>query len=185
MKRERQRDLAILALVPRLARRDGRASRPCLRCRSEPRRPATSFFAGLTSACQREPSRRFISVASIFGSVSRPMRRPFSWAEITLVSFTTSWSPGSSHCGSSATSRSRKTPSGCTTSIRAESRGLAGRSAMLPAGSSKSKRSVRMARRAPSIVSQRHSGGRARARQSGISSFRVQPCGLARNDGGR
>ena len=40
--------------------------------------------------------------------------------------------------------RSRSTPSGCTTSIRAESRGLAGRSAMLSAGSSKSKRSVRM-----------------------------------------
>src|ERR1700686_2725451 len=41
--------------------------------------------------------------------------------------------------------RSCKTPSGCTISIRAESRGLAGRSAILPAGSSKSKRSVRMA----------------------------------------
>ena len=40
--------------------------------------------------------------------------------------------------------RSRSTPPGCTTSIRAESRGLAGRSAMFSAGSSKSKRSVRM-----------------------------------------
>ena len=38
--------------------------------------PCASFLAGLTSACQREPSRRLISVASIFGSVSRPMRRP-------------------------------------------------------------------------------------------------------------
>ena len=62
------------------------------------------------------------------------MRRPLSWAEITLVSLTTSWSPGSSHCGRSETVRSRKPPSGCTTSIRAESRGLAGRSAMLVGG---------------------------------------------------
>jgi hypothetical protein len=52
--------------------------------------PGDSFFAGLTSACQREPSSRLISVASILGSVSRPMRRPLSWAEITLVSLTTS-----------------------------------------------------------------------------------------------
>ena len=36
--------------------------------------------------------------------------------------------------GRSATLRSRSTPSGCTTSIRAESRGLAGRSAMLLGG---------------------------------------------------
>src|SRR4029453_7338496 len=43
---------------------------------------------------------------------------------------------------------------GCTTSIRAESRGLAGLSAMLAGGSSKSKRSVR-------IGLARHSGGRA------------------------
>src|SRR6187399_3183797 len=107
--------------------------------------PGASFFAGFTSACQREPSSRLISVASIFGSVSRPMRRPLSCAEITLVSLTTSWSPGCSQCGRSATLRSCNTPPRWTTSMRAESRGLAGRSAMLVAGRSKSKRSVRMA----------------------------------------
>src|SRR5258708_17831523 len=32
-------------------------------------------------------------------------RSPFNCAEITLVSFTTSWSPGSSHCGNSLTDR--------------------------------------------------------------------------------
>src|SRR3984893_5545116 len=111
--------------------------------------PCDNFLAGLTSASQREPSSRLISVASIFGSVSRPMRRPRSWAAITLVSFTTSWSPGSSQSGRSATRRSRKTPSGCTISSRAESRGLAGRNAMLRARSTKSKRSVRMAQCAP------------------------------------
>src|ERR1700730_4420066 len=111
--------------------------------------PCDNFLAGLTSASQREPSSRLISVASIFGSVSRPMRRPRSWAAITLVSFNTSWSPGSRQSGRSATRRSRKTPSGCTISSRAESRGLAGRNAMLPAGSSKSKRSVRIAQCAP------------------------------------
>src|SRR5450756_1923419 len=123
--------------------------------------PGASFFAGFTSACQREPSRRFINVASIFGSVSRPIRRPLSWAEITRVSFTTSWSPGSSQSGRSPTRRSRSTPSPCTTSIRAASRGLAGRSAMLAAGSSKSNRSVRMALMR-SRAEKRHSGGRAK-----------------------
>ena len=103
-----------------------------------------SFFAGRTSACQREPSRRLISVASIFGSVGRPMRRPESCAAITLVSLTTSWSPGASQFGRSETMWSRNGPSGSTTSIRAVSRGFAGRSAMLVVGSSKSKRSVRM-----------------------------------------
>src|SRR5206468_12680194 len=127
---------------------------------------------------QREPSRRLISVASIFGSVSRPMRRPLSWAEITLVSLTTRRSPGCSHCGSSATLRSCNTPSGCTTSMRAESRGLAGRSAMLVAGSSKSKRSVRMARCAPAWRSQVIPGRiEAESRDSGFT-LRVP-----RNDG--
>src|SRR6187200_317300 len=107
------------------------------------------------------------------------MRRPLSWAGITLVSLTTSWSPGSSHCGSSATMRSSRLPSGRTTSMRAESRGLTGRSAILSAGSSKSNRSVRMAQCAPH-VSERHSRGHAKRGhpESDVGSrFRVQPCG--------
>src|SRR6266702_603745 len=106
--------------------------------------PGASFLAGRTSACQREPSSRLIRVASIFGSVDRPMRRPQSCAAITLVSLTTSWSPGASHVGSSETMWSRSPPSASTTSMRAASRGLAGRSAMRSGGSSKSNRSVRI-----------------------------------------
>jgi hypothetical protein len=52
--------------------------------------PALSRFAGFTSACQREPSTRLISVASILGSAPRPRRRPVSCAAMTLVSLTTS-----------------------------------------------------------------------------------------------
>src|SRR5581483_6303249 len=108
--------------------------------------PSKSFLAGFTSACQREPSIRLISVASILGSVARPMRRPASCAGITLVSLTTIWSPAASQSGRSEMTWSRSPPSGCTTSRRAESRGLAGRSAMRSGGRSKSKRSVRMGR---------------------------------------
>jgi hypothetical protein len=62
VKRERQRDLAIVALVLDL---------------------------GVEMAEQTYPA-LIIKVASIFGSVSRPMRRPASCAAITLVSLTTS-----------------------------------------------------------------------------------------------
>ena len=42
------------------------------------------------TACQRAPSSRLISVASIPASGPRPMRRPRSCAGMTLVSLTTS-----------------------------------------------------------------------------------------------
>src|ERR1700741_341843 len=107
--------------------------------------PSASFLAGFTNDCQREPSSRLISVASIRGSVARPIRRPDNCAGITLVSLTTSWSPGLSQSGSSETTWSRSAPPACTTNRRAESRGLACRSAMFSGGRWKSKRSVRIA----------------------------------------
>ena len=67
-------------------------------------------------------------------------------AGITLVSLTTSASPGRSRSGRSrddAVLDARRLP-GRTTSSRAASRGLAGRSAMRSGGRSKSNRSVRM-----------------------------------------
>src|SRR5579883_396659 len=142
--------------------------------------PSASFFAGFTNACQREPSSRLIRVASILGSVGRPMRRPESCAGITLVSLTTSWSPGRSQSGRSETIWSRSPPPASTTSRRAESRGLAGRSAMFSGGRSKSKRSVRMgAMRSHtfSVVP-----GHAK-REPGTSRFRVRCFAPPRNDG--
>src|SRR5580692_11330723 len=68
--------------------------------------------------------------------------------------------------------RSRKPPSPGTTNSRAESRGLAGRSAILSGGSSKSKRSVRMAQCAP-VLSHNVIPGHAK-HQPGISKFRVR-----------
>src|ERR1700749_1531593 len=47
---------------------------------------------------------------------------------------------------------SRRTSPGCTTSIRAEARGCAGRSAMFSAGSSKSKKSLRRGQCAPAVT---------------------------------
>ena len=88
MKRERQRNLAVVALVLDLGVEMAEQAYPAFIAEPYPS-PGTSFFAGLTNACQREPSSRLISVASILGSVSRPMRRPLSWADITLVSLTT------------------------------------------------------------------------------------------------
>ena len=67
---------------------------------SSPKRttsPVASRFAGFTKARQRAPSRRWCSVASIAGSMApRPMRRPRNRAGITLLSLTTSASPGRS-----------------------------------------------------------------------------------------
>src|SRR4029077_6376581 len=115
--------------------------------------PDASFLAGRANARQREPSSRSVKVASIFGSVSRPIRQPDSRAGITRVSLTTSASPGLSRSGKSRTplSSSSGVPPGLTISNRAASRGTIGRSAMRSRGRSNSNRSVRM-----TIV--RHSG---------------------------
>jgi hypothetical protein len=69
-------------------------------------------------------------------------RRPSSWAGMTRVSLKTRTSPARSSPGRSDTARSAS-PSGRTSSSRALSRGLAGRSAIRSGGSSKSKRSTR------------------------------------------
>ena len=152
---------------PRPWRRAGRGSRPCPPRRSGSTSPAASFFAGRTKARQREPSSRCVSVASIFGSVSRPMRRPVSRAGITLVSLTTSASPGASRSGRSRTPRSSSSgvAPGRTTSSRAASRGATGRSAMRSGGRSKSNRSVRMTAR-------RHCRDADRARDRGVGHHR-------------
>ena len=72
---------------------------------------------------------------------------------MTLVSLTTSASPGSSSAEDRDDAVAQHGSSGRTTSSRAASRGCAGRSAMLSAGSSKSKRSVRMVSRLiPSVL---------------------------------
>ena len=102
VERERQRHLAALALA--LDRGVELAEEADLALLAEADDVAgSSFFAGRTKARQREPSSRSVSVASIFGSVPRPMRRPVSRAGITLVSLTTSASPGSSRSGRSRT----------------------------------------------------------------------------------
>src|SRR5688572_28654735 len=63
---------------------------------------------------------------------------------MTLVSLSTSTSPGCSRLGRSRTMQSSKPSPGRTTSMRAASRGSTGRSAMLVSGSSKSNRSTRI-----------------------------------------
>ena len=80
-------------------------------------------------AFQREPSSRLCKVASIAASAPRPMRRPLSRAAITLLSLTTSASPGASNSGRSRNVAVLKHPAppGLTTNSRALSRGFAGR----------------------------------------------------------
>ena len=112
--------------------------------------PTCTFFAPRMKARQCEPSMRLCRVASIAGSVDpRPIRLPESRAAMTLLSLTTKQSPGRNRSGRSAMFRSSSSTA-CpdfTTSSRAASRGLAGRSAMRSVGRSKSKRSVRMVAR--------------------------------------
>ena len=99
--------------------------------------------------CLACSTRRAMLAPPVSASRSGPPSTLNSRLRVTALSVARAmplWVIGSSQCGRSAMEASRSTPSGCTTSIRAESRGLAGRSAMLSGGSSKSKRSVRMAR---------------------------------------
>ena len=76
MKQERQRDLALVALVFDLRVEMAEQTDPALIAEANRVALCRASLPSSTSACQREPSRRLISVASIFGSVSRPMRRP-------------------------------------------------------------------------------------------------------------
>ena len=103
MEREGKRHLAALlafALRLRPRHRAGRGSRHGPRRRTARCRLTASRFAGLTKARQREPSSRLISVAEMAGSCSpRPMRRPWRLAGNTLVSLTTTASPGRNRLG--------------------------------------------------------------------------------------
>src|SRR5262249_7355424 len=141
--------------------------------------PTSSFLAGFTKARQREPSNRLCSVASIAGSLfPRPIRRPVRRAAITLLSLITRQSPGCSRSGRSLMPRSTSscTSPGFTTKSRAASRGTAGRSATRSAGSSKSKRSVRI----KCLV---HSG-RPKGPGPALGRFRVSRYAAPRNDRG-
>ena len=93
-------------LSPRPWRRAGRGSRPCPRRRSgRCRRLRAAWPAARRRA---SASRRAACAASPRSSARspRPIRRPVSRAGITLVSLTTSASPGSSRSGRSRTPRS-------------------------------------------------------------------------------
>jgi hypothetical protein len=79
-----------------------------------------------TKACQRRKSIRLCKVAPIRASP----RWPSSWAGITRVSLNTSTSPARSSEGRSRTPRSARGAPPATWSIRAASRGRAGRRAM-------------------------------------------------------
>ena len=126
MKGERQRHLAALALVPRPWRRAGRESRPCPRRRSGRRRRARASCAGLTKACQREPSSRLCSVASIFGSVAAADAPAVQLRRDHLGVVDDQRVAGLEQVRQVAHDRGRRAgmPPGRTTSSRAASRGL-------------------------------------------------------------
>ena len=102
-------------------------------------------------------------------------RSPRSSAGMTLVSLTTSASPGRRRSGRSRTLRSASAAPGLTTSSRAASRGRAGRSAIRSSGRSKSKRSTFMkssgrpaGRRGGSLIYDRRRGRASAARPTMI-----------------
>ena len=115
--------------------RQARSARSPKRTRS----PGFSRLPGFMKAVQREGDSRRCSVASTRTTDSSRIRTPESRAAITLVSLTTTTSPGLSSSGRSRTIRSSSAPSTGTRSSRAASRGSAGRNAIRSSGSSKSK----------------------------------------------
>src|SRR3954468_23797743 len=127
------------------------ASRQAMLSESSPKRmrsPTARRFAGRAKARQRSAPSRLCSMISTRAVASPRARRPKRRAGITRVSLRTSASPGRSRSRRSRMTWSLKggLPLGLTTSRRAASRGVAGRSAMRSSGRSKSNRSTRMAR---------------------------------------
>ena len=107
MKGEGERDLAALAFRLDRGVELVEEADPALARRSARHRRTASRFPGFTSAFQREPSSRRVSVAAIAGSrAPRPMRRPCRLAGMTFVSLTTTASPSRSSAGKSRMTRS-------------------------------------------------------------------------------
>src|SRR5579872_773215 len=122
--------------------RQARSSRSPKRTRS----PTRSRLPGFMNAVQRCGASRLCNVASMRTTDPSRSRRPESRAGITRVSLNTTASPGRSSPGRSLTTPSASAPPAPTTSKRAESRGLAGRSAIRSSGRSKSKSERRIGR---------------------------------------
>src|SRR3954453_4710435 len=123
------------------------ASRHAMLSLSSPKRmrsPGSRRLAGRAKARQRSAPSRVCNMISTRAVASPRARSPKRRARITLVSLRTSASPGRSRSGRSRTRRFSSEPAGGTTSSRALSRGIAGRSAMRSSGRSKSKASTRI-----------------------------------------